>query len=356
MDTSLEQSGRTGTGTLEEKSELPTWDDLMTAWKQWLTVSGYAANAQKDFPDKVKIFRRFLEGRSGPEGKPLIDGAGRIDLAAIDVETMGDYQAFVYEYVSRKTVQRLKTQTQIHALCYVQSLFRFLRRTKRILTDPATVIRLPRNPQTIPSDILTTDEVRRLLAQPDLHTPTGFRDRCILELFWATGMRINELLSLAVEDLDFAQRFCTILHGKGGKQRVVPVGFLTLEWIQEYIDHARPLLLDPQQPQTATLFLSRWGKRLDKSGLFYKMKSYQQRAGIKKHLTAHSFRHTLATQMLNSGADLRHIQELLGHENLTTTQRYLHVAKGDLKKVHAHTHPREVYGSANGVAYHGERV
>ena len=208
----------------------------------------------------------------------------------------------------------------------------------------------------IPSDILTTDEVRRLLAQPDLHTPTGFRDRCILELFWATGMRINELLSLAVEDLDFAQRFCTILHGKGGKQRVVPVGFLTLEWIQEYIDHARPLLLDPQQPQTATLFLSRWGKRLDKSGLFYKLKAYQQRAGIKKHLTAHSFRHTLATQMLNSGADLRHIQELLGHENLTTTQRYLHVAKGDLKKVHAHTHPREVYGSANGVAYHGERV
>jgi integrase/recombinase XerD len=355
MDTALEQSGRTGTGKLEEKNKVPTWDDLMTAWKQWLTVGGYAARAQHDFPEKVKILRRFLEGRSGPDGKPIIDNMGRIDLAAIDVEIMGDYQTYVYEYVSKKTGQRLKTQTQTHALSYVQSLFRFLRQTKRIVSDPATVLRLPRNPQTIPSDILTTDEVRRLLAQPGLGTPTGFRDRCILELFWCTGMRINELLCLAVEDIDFAQGFCNIRHGKGGKQRVVPVGYIALAWLREYLAQVRPLLVDPHGPTINELFLSRWGKHMDKSGLFYKLQIYQKRAGIKKHLTSHSFRHTLATQMLNSGADLRHIQELLGHENLTTTQRYLHVAKGDLKRVHAHTHPREIYGSATGIDYHGSR-
>jgi len=329
----------------------------MTAWRQWLAVGGYSANAQKDFPEKVKLLRRFLEGRTGPDGKPIIDG-GRIDLAAIDTDTMGDYQAYVYDYVSRRTGQRLKTQTQIHALSYVQSLFRFLRQTKRIVFDPARVIRLPRQPQSIPSDILTPEEVKRMLAQPDLGTPTGFRDRCLLEVLWSTGMRANELVSLAVEDIDFAQSFCTILHGKGGKQRVVPVGQIALNWLREYIDQARPLLADPHEPTrtgSAPLFLSRWGKRLEKSGLFFKLHAYRDRAGIRKHLTSHSFRHTLATEMLNSGADLRHIQEMLGHEKLTTTQRYLHIAKGDLKKVHAHTHPREVHSSGTSVNYHGER-
>ena len=355
MNTSIEQTSRTGTGKLGDRKDMLTWDELMTAWRQWLAVGGYAANAQKDFPEKTKLFRRFLEGRTGPEGHPLISDAGRIDLAAIEVETMGDYQAYVYDYVSRKTGQKLKTQTQIHALSYVQSLFRFLRQTKRIATDPATVIKLPRSPQTIPSASLTTDEVRRLLDQPNLHTPTGFRDRCILELFWTTGMRINELISLAVPDLDFEQGFCTILHGKGGKQRVVPVGFITLEWLREYIDQARPLLANPRGPAAVELFLSRFGRRMDKSGLFYKLKAYRQGAGIKKHLTSHSFRHGLATAMLNAGADLRYIQEQLGHERLSTCQRYLHVSKGDLTKVHANTHPREVYGLANGINYHGEK-
>jgi integrase/recombinase XerD len=357
MNTSIEQTSRTGTGKLEEKKDIPAWADLMTAWRQWLAVGGYSANAQKDFPEKVKLLRRFLEGRTGPDGKPIIDG-GRIDLAAIDTDTMGDYQAYVYDYVSRRTGQRLKTQTQIHALSYVQSLFRFLRQTKRIVFDPARVIRLPRQPQSIPSDILTPEEVKRMLAQPDLGTPTGFRDRCLLEVLWSTGMRANELVSLAVEDIDFAQSFCTILHGKGGKQRVVPVGQIALNWLREYIDQARPLLADPHEPTrtgSAPLFLSRWGKRLEKSGLFFKLHAYRDRAGIRKHLTSHSFRHTLATEMLNSGADLRHIQEMLGHEKLTTTQRYLHIAKGDLKKVHAHTHPREVHSSGTSVNYHGER-
>lgn len=364
MNTGFEQSGRTGTGKLEHVKVAPAWGEFMTALRQWLAVGGYAQGAQKDFPQKLQLLRLFLTQRG------IIDGAERVELGAIDAATMGDYQAFIFDYVSPKTGRKLKTTSQIHALSYVQSFFRFLRATKRIALDPGKVIKLPRHPQSLPAALLTPEEMRRLLAVPDLHTPCGFRDRCILEVFWTTGMRIGELLSLAVSDIDFAQALCTIRHGKGGKPRVVPLGKTALAWLQEYIGQVRPLLLSSaanaaeeevgnsggrRAGEKETLFLSRFGERMDKSGLHYKLKAYQRRAGLKKNVTAHSFRHTLASEMLKAGADLRHIQEMLGHENLTTTQRYLHVVKADLKKVHAHTHPRETHAPTSSANYHGEK-
>ena len=330
----------------------------MAAWKQWLAVQNYAAGAQKDFPQKVQLLRSFLTQRG------LIDGAERVDLPAIDAATLGDYQAFVFDYVSPKTGRKLKTQSQIHALSYVQSFFRFLKVTRRIGLDPSRVIRLPRQPQSLPAAMLTPKEMRRLLALPDLHNPLGFRDRVILEVFWATGMRIGELLALALGDVDFAGALCTIRHGKGGKPRVVPLGAATLAWLRAYLDEVRPLLLAKPAASVSQLstinsqpilFLSRWGRPMDKSGLHYKLKAYARRARFKKNVTAHSFRHTLASEMLRAGADLRHIQELLGHGNLTTTQRYLHVVKADLKKVHGKTHPREAHAPTTSADYHGER-
>jgi integrase/recombinase XerD len=346
-------------GTVERESmgnqKLATWDELMAALRQWLAAGNYAAQAQKDFPQKLKQLRIFLGLRG------LIDAENRVDLAAIEPATMSDYQAFVYDYISPKTGKPLSTQSQIHALSYVQSFFRFLRQTERTAFDPAKVIRLPRHPQRLPVDLLTPEEMRRLLAVPDLGTPTGFRDRCIFELFWCTGMRISELLSLAVADLDFAQGLVTIRHGKGNKPRVVPLGAGVLPWLREYIEKVRPWLAmnEPNPPQTKEganwLFLSRFGRQMEKSGLFYKLRAYQRRAKIKKKLSTHTFRHTLASEMLKAGADLRHIQELLGHENLTTTQRYLHVVKADLKKAHSKTHPRETHAPTADPNYHGSR-
>ena len=324
----------------------------MSAWRQWLLVGNYAKGAQKDFPQKVRLLGVFLEQRG------FIDKAGRVELAAIGPETMGDYQAFVYDYVSPKTGKRLSTRSQIHCLSYVQSLFRFLWQSGRVGIDPAKVIRLPRHPRQLPADLLSSEEVRRLFAVPDLGTPSGFRDRCILELFWCTGMRISELLSLVVEDIDFEQSFVKIRHGKGDKPRVVPLGASVTEWLLEYIERVRPWLSTNEPPQPGAvewLFLSRFGRQMDVSGLCYKLRAYQNRAKIQKRVTTHTFRHTLASEMLKAGADLRHIQELLGHEKLSTTQRYLHVMKADLKKVHGKTHPREVHGSSDGSYYHGER-
>lgn len=334
----LDQSGTPEQESLQE-NKLPTWDELMTALRQWLAVGNYAKDAQKDFPQKLRLLRIFLQQRG------MIDSAERVDLAAIEPATMSDYQAFVYDYISPKTGKPLATQTQIHCLSYVQSFFRFLLRTGRIAFNPAKIIRLPRHPMRLPVDLLTPEEMRRLLAVPYLGTPTGFRDRAILELFWCTGMRISELLSLAVDDIDFAQALVTIRHGKGDKPRVVPLGAGVLQWLREYMANVRELLAINEPHPPPTLFLSRFGRQMDKSGLFYKLHAYQRRAKIRKRLTTHTFRHTLASEMLKAGADLRHIQELLGHEKLTTTQRYLHIVKADLKKVHGKTHPREVHGT-----------
>lgn len=347
----MKDLGQSGTPEQESlpENKLATWDELMTALRQWLAAGNYAAQAQKDFPHKLRLLRIFLERRG------LIDSAGRVDLAAIEPATMSDYQAFVYDYISPKTGKPLSTQSQIHALSYVQSFFRFLRQAERTAFDPAKVIRLPRHPQRLPVDLLTPEEMRRLLAVPDLGTPTGFRDRCIFELFWCTGMRISELLSLAVADLDFAQGLVTIRHGKGDKPRLVPLGAGVVGWLKEYIEKARPWLAANASDEAQTLFLSRFGRKMDKSGLFYKLRAYQRRAKIKKKLSTHTFRHTLASEMLKAGADLRHIQELLGHENLTTTQRYLHVVKADLKKAHSKTHPREVHGPTTDPDYRGSK-
>jgi site-specific recombinase XerD len=237
MNTGFGKSGGTGTGKHGDEKVGPTWDELMTALRQWLAVGGYAAGAQKDFPQKLQLLRAFLASRGH------IDRAGRVDLAAIDAATMGDYQAFVFDYVSPKTGRKLTTQSQIHALSYVQSFFRFLKQTKRIGLDPARIIRLPRQPQSLPAAMLTPKEMRRLLALPDLHNPLGFRDRFILEVFWATGIRIGELLALAVGDIDFDEAMCAIRHGKGGKPRTVPLGAATLAWLRAYLDEVRPLLV-----------------------------------------------------------------------------------------------------------------
>jgi len=242
---------------------------------------------------------------------------------------------------------------------------RFLVSTHCIAKDPCCDLRLPRQIRRLPKDLLTPEEVKKLLSIPDTNTVVGFRDRVILEIFWATGMRIGELLFLAVPDINFNEGLVTIRQGKGGKDRVVPVGKGALNWIKEYLDRVRPLLAQQAHKNFEhgtsnfeLLFPRRKWKRLDKAGVHAKLKVYQRRARLKKNLFSHLFRHTLATEMLKRGADLRHIQELLGHERLRTTQKYTHIVKEELRKVHGQTHPREKEGTGNRlqgteVVYHG---
>ena len=195
------------------------------------------------------------------------------------------------------------------------------------------------HPRLLPPVLLKPRELRRLLDAPDLGNPLGFRDRATLELLYATGIRLSELTSLAVDDLDLDAQTVHIREGKGGRDRIVPMGEGARNWLSEYLENVRPVLLK-DQPSDA-LFLNRFGRRMDGNGWHKKLQEHLAAARIRKPFTTHCFRHQLATAMLEHGADTRHIQEILGHATLKTTQRYLHVVRAELKKIHRRSHPRE---------------
>jgi len=312
---------------------------LIEAFRRWMALRGFSESSQAHYRQQLKLLFRLLEEKDVIEGD-------EIHLSAITPQVVAEYQAYLYDYISPKTCAKLNPNSQLGMLAILITFCRFLVSTHRLAKDPCQDLRLPRQRKSLPKDLLTTDEVRRLLSIPDTHTVVGFRDRVILEIFWATGMRIGELLSLAVQDIDFKEGLATIRQGKGGKDRVVPLGKGALGWISEYIERVRPLVVR-SMGESNLLFVGRGGKHLDKTGVHAKLKVYRKRARLKKNLFSHLFRHTLATEMLRRGADLRHIQELLGHRRLRTTQRYTHIVKTDLKKVHGRTHPREKEETGN---------
>ena len=308
-------------------------EQLLTEFRRWMALRGFSESSQAHYRQQLKLFFRLLEEKSGQEN-------GEADLSAITPQVVAEYQAYLYDYISPKTCAKLNPNSQLGMLAILITFCRFLVSTHRLAKDPCQDLRLPRQRKSLPKDLLTSEEVRRLLSIPDTNTVVGFRDRVILEIFWATGMRISELLSLTVSDINFNEGLVTIRQGKGGKDRVVPLGKGTLGWIGEYIQRVRPLVVQSFGPSDF-IFVGRKGKRLDKTGVHAKLKVYRKRARLKKNLFSHLFRHTLATEMLRRGADLRHIQELLGHERLRTTQKYTHIVKAELKKVHGQAHPRE---------------
>jgi integrase/recombinase XerD len=309
--------------------------ELWAAYAAWITVQNLSAGSAKDHREKVKPFLRFLAAQG-------------LQLAQIDGRTLAAYQVHLFETISPKTGKRLACNSQINRLSALKNFLRFLHATQRIAINPGDAITLPHAPKLLPPVLLKPDEVRRLLDAPDLHNPLGFRDRVILETFYATGLRLSELLSLAVDDLDFEQALVRVVMGKGQRDRLVPMGSVCGEWLRRYVADVRPVLL--RGTATPRLFLNRFAQPLDKNGWHKKLDELVKLSRVNAAFTTHGFRHMLATSMLERGADTRHVQEMLGHESLNTTQRYLHVAKGELKKVHAKTHPREAAAKAYGHA------
>ena len=315
--------------------EQESMDSLLKSWAEWIEAQGFAEGSVTDHRHKLQGYLDFLNGE---------------DPLQADKEKLAAYQSHLFEWVSPKTGKRLACNTQINRLTTLRNFYRFLHETGRIAINPASVIVMPRQPKLLPPVLLKARELRRLLAAPDLGNPLGFRDRAIMEVFYATGIRVSELISLAVDDLDFEQGLVTIQKGKGGRQRIVPMGEAGQNWLTEYLENVRPVLLKDRncgraeakcKPETDAVFLNRFAGRVSKSGWQKKLGEYLAMARIKKAFTTHCFRHQLATAMLERGADTRHIQEILGHETLKTTQRYLHVVKAELKRIHKTSHPRE---------------
>ena len=227
---------------------------------------------------------------------------------------------------------------QLSVLNNVQAFFRWLVRHGHVPSNPAADLDLPKKIHYHLREPLNDSEVEAVLALPDLDEPYGLRDRAILELFYATGIRRQELANLTLHDIDPERGTLLVRQGKGRKDRMVPVGERALAWVGKYRREARPLLLaaDPDEPQ---LFLNYQGAPMSAYALSWRIRRYFDRAGIHKLGACHLFRHTMATAMLDNGADIRHVQEMLGHSLIVTTQRYTHVSIARLKAVHAATHP-----------------
>ncbi|PPU92370.1 hypothetical protein XhyaCFBP1156_21065 [Xanthomonas hyacinthi] len=245
------------------------------------------------------------------------------------------FQRHLFRY-RKVNGQPIAINGQRVALFTLEMFFRWLVRQKVIASNPASDLDLPRRTDDL-REPLTLDEMETVLALPDLATPEGVRDRACLELFYATGIRRTELTNLATTDVDHSRGTLPVRLGKGKKDRFVPVGERALAWIDKYEREARPVLL--HDPRERRLFLNQYGQPLSPDGLSWRVRDYFTRAGIEKRGACHLFRHTMATAMLDNGADIRHVQEILGHGQITSTQRYTHVSIARLQAVHAATHP-----------------
>ncbi len=240
-------------------------------------------------------------------------------------------------YYRKRDGHPLTLQRQVVFLHHLRAFFRWLVRHNHLLHNPASDLELPRAPKTQLPDVLTVEEVETILAQFDVSDALGLRDRAIAEVLYSTGLRRMEVCGLTLFDVAWSQQTVHVRCGKGGRERIVPIGERALAWLRKYLDEARPVfVIDPSEMH---LFLTQHGQPLPLERLTHMMREAKERAGIPKRGACHLFRHTAATLMLENGADVRYIQEMLGHANLATTQIYTHVSITKLRQIHAATHP-----------------
>jgi len=246
------------------------------------------------------------------------------------------FQRHLYHY-RKPNGQPISFRSQAVQITALRGFFRFLTRTDHLLYNPGADLELPRVEQRLPRAVLTASEAERVLAQPDIEDLYGLRDRAVLEVLYSSGLRRKELVNLSLYDLDQERGTLHVRLGKGKKDRMVPIGERALAWVSKYLEEVRPQLV--VEPDSGYLFLTLYGQPLSVSWLTDRVREYVEQAELGKHGSCHLFRHTMATLMLEGGADVRFIQEMLGHADPKTTQIYTLVSIKKLQAVHAATHP-----------------
>lgn len=226
----------------------------------------------------------------------------------------------------------------IRMVSSLRKFHQYLKRESIVSDDPMQLIDTPKKASTLPKAI-SPQAVEQLLEAPDRTTPLGVRDRTILELMYATGLRISELVNLKLSDMHLTMGFIQTM-GKGEKERIIPLGEIASQWLDHYLDGARVYLQDQSAETSEYVFLNSRGKGLSRQGVWKKVKQLALEAGIDQNVTPHTLRHSFATHLLENGADLRMVQELLGHADISTTQIYTHITKTRLKQVYSDYHPR----------------
>jgi integrase/recombinase XerD len=276
-------------------------------------------------------------GRVTKAGKCLRYGA----FKEITKPILERYQRALY-HLRKANGAPLTFRGQHARLVPIRGFFRWLTRQNYLLYNPASELELPRLEHRLPKHVLTISEVEQVMRQPNLDEPMGVRDRAILETLYSTGMRRRELMGLQLFDLDRERGTVMIRQGKGKEDRMIPIGERALAWIDRYQTDVRPALVVGRDH--ATLFLTNTGEPFTPNRLTQLVRGYVQAADLGKSGSCHLFRHTMATLMLENGADIRYIQAMLGHAELSTTQIYTQVSIRKLKEIHSATHPGKVRG------------
>jgi integrase/recombinase XerD len=314
---------------------------------------GRARRSRSDEPPTLtKLIERFLEGRRVlGYAATTIDknklqlcgfaawcGEREVVLATeVTKVTVERYQAWLFEYRRADNNQQLAIGEQRQRLGLVRTFFRWLIKERVVELDPTSEMELPKPEHKLP-DVFTPTDVARVLNTFDVSTDVGLRDRAIAEVAYSTGLRRSELAKLKLYDIDREQHTVTVRQGKGRKDRMVPIGERALAWIDKYVDQVRPGFV--RGDDDGTLFLSKGtGRQLRPEVLSISMKNAVRASSVQKKGAVHALRHAMATAMLDHGADVRHIQQILGHATLATTQTYTAVSMEQLRRVHAASHP-----------------
>jgi len=256
----------------------------------------------------------------------------KLSLEGVTRDDLVDFLASLFR-------QKLESRTVARHLVTLRNFFRFALTQELITVDPALNLESPKIRRSLPG-YLRLEEIERLLAQPDDKTPIGLRDRAMLDVLYSTGLRVSELIGLRVMDLDRAVG-CVRCIGKGDKERIVPIGKKALALVDRYLRDARPKLVPAgKQVNSPTLFINRRGSTLSRVGVWKILSAYGRSAGLRVPLTPHMLRHSFATHLLEGGADLRSVQLMLGHSDISTTQIYTHVVEERLKQIYKAHHPR----------------
>lgn len=293
-------------------------DQLLDSFLTYLTVEkGLSKNTLESYGRDVRKFLLFLE-----EGQ---------------IKTIQEIKyENILDFLSHFKKQGFSDTTTVRTIVSIKQFFKYLLLEKIIKEDPTSQIRTPKMKKSIPG-VISLEDVERVLASPNESTPEGIRDLAMLEVLYATGIRVSELIWLKLNEVNFEMGF-VIVYGKGSKERIVPIGGQAQEKLRTYMELSRPLLLKSRDSKE--LFVTRRAKAMTRQGFWKLIKNYALKAGITKQISPHTMRHSFATHLLERGADLRTIQIMLGHSDISTTQIYTHVENERLKEIHKKYHPR----------------
>ena len=294
--------------------------DYLVLFEQYLAVElGLADNTRAAYLRDLRLLQKALGQKSSEE---LLTVSRRQLLA----------------YLSQLKQAGRSPTTIARKLASIKAFYRFLTAERYIRRDPAEVLEAAQKGIHLPK-FLSVQEVDELLEQPNLGTLEGYRDKTMLETLYATGMRVSELVSVPVENVDLKMQYLIVM-GKGSKERMLPLGRTALKYLERYLNVVRPQLLHNKPDSCKELFVTSWGGPLTRQRVNELLEGYAQSAGITKRVTPHMLRHSFATHLLNNGTDLRVVQELLGHADISTTQIYTHLDMARLREVYDKTHPR----------------